>query len=400
MKLFFLLVTTLFGSMLHGQEVLFRYTFDDCTYEDSNIKFPGMTPSGKPVCVCGMEVKSYLLNGTDDHITMTSQANIHLETDFTLDFYFWKEPNSGEMDIFSHRFGCTTLDSLMALRYFSDTEELLFEIGSSINNYHSIRKKLSNKNCWHRFTLVKFGLEYYVYFDNELAKIIISKETVFFSKRANLTFGNSPCNTINNATKYHGRLDEITMYKRALSEREIKNTFRYPDRIVTDNTTIFKGESITLLIGPTCADEITWSPAASLDNAKVIDPVATPLVSTTYHVTLTNAGCQSIDSVRIFIADKDKLDCDNLLLPKAFTPNNDGLNDRFGISNTFLVDAISYFEIYDRWGAKVWETNDLNDEWDGSFNNQPLNSGMYLYKISYTCGGENKLNINNVMLLR
>ena len=108
----------------------------------------------------------------------------------------------------------------------------------------------------------------------------------------------------------------------------------------------------------------------------------------------------SNDTVRIYVADKPKLDCDQLLLPKAFTPNNDGLNDKYGISNIFLVEALEYFEVYDRWGAKIWSARNLSDAWDGTFNNQPVNTGMYLYKIKYTCNGEEKLNVNNFSLLR
>ena len=118
-------------------------------------------------------------------------------------------------------------------------------------------------------------------------------------------------------------------------------------------------------------------------DVSALSPLATPIESTTYRVSYNNGTCTSTDTVRIFVADKDKLDCDNLLLPKAFTPNNDGLNDRYGISNVFLIDTMEYFEIYDRWGAKVWETREAAEQWDGTLKGEPLNSGMYLYKIKY-----------------
>ena len=386
--------------ILPAQEVVFRYNFDDCTYEDASIAFPGMTPGGSPLCVCGIGESSYFVDGSDDFLTVSNQANKLFDADFTLDFYFWMDDQIGETDIFSHRNGCASLDSLMALRYFSSTNELLFEIGSNVNNYHSVRSVLSEDICWHRFTLVKFQLEYLVYFDNKLVKRIISRENIGFSRNSGLTFANSPCNTVNQANKMKGRIDEVTLYKRALSDLEILNLYQYPDQIKTENTTIFKGESITLESGPSCASVVTWTPASTLDNANSESPLATPEESTTYHVSFNNGTCTSTDTVRIFVADKDKLDCDNLLFPKAFTPNNDGLNDRYGISNIFLIESIEYFEIYDRWGAKVWETKEAADQWDGTIKGQPLNSGMYLYKIKYTCGQEEKLNIDNFTLIR
>ncbi|MBC7885950.1 MAG: gliding motility-associated C-terminal domain-containing protein [Saprospiraceae bacterium] len=212
-----------------------------------------------------------------------------------------------------------------------------------------------------------------------------------------MAFANSPCTT---AQKLSGRIDEISLYARALSEIEIKEIYIFPDQIVTDNTTIFKGQSITLETGPSCATNIQWIPPGNLDDPTSPNPVASPDISTTFNITFDHGTCVSKDSVRIFVAEKDKLDCNNLLLPKAFTPNNDGLNDRFGISNTFLLDDLEYFEIYNRWGAKVWETNDLLDSWDGNINNAPGNGGMYIFRIKYVCNGEEKLYINNFSLIR
>lgn len=400
-RIYYLFVSIFFLQQnITAQEVSFRYNFDDCTYEEASISFPGMTPGGNPQCVCGLGESSYYIDGGDDFLTVSNQANVLLDEDFTLDFYFWMDDQSGETDIFSHRNGCASLDSLMALRYFSATNELLFEIGSNVNNYHSVRSVLSKDNCWHRFTLVKFKLEYLIYFDNQLVKRIISRENISFSRRAVLTFANSPCNTVNLANKMRGRIDEITLYKRALSDLEILNFYKFPDKIKTENTTIFKGESILIESGTSCASVVTWTPSATLDDENALSPLATPIESTTYRVNYNNGSCTSIDTVRIFVADKDKLDCDNLLLPKAFTPNNDGLNDRYGISNIFLIDTMEYFEIYDRWGAKVWETREAADQWDGTLKGEPLNSGMYLYKIKYTCNQEAKLNIDNFTLIR
>ena len=388
------------GFISIGQTVLYNFDFDDCTFEESGLRFPGITPGGNPECECGMDEKSMYLDGVNDYLTLSPNSNILFDSSFTFDFYFWMDSQAGETDIFSLRSGCTTLDSLMTLRYFSGSNELLFEIGSGVGNYFSVRKKFDLSNCWHRFTLVKFNLEYLVYFDNVLAAKLISRENINLTRKGTLNFGNSPCNVTNSANRFKGRIDEITMYKRALSDLEIAANFKFPDRIITDNTTIFKGNSITLRTGTSCAGSILWQPAATLDNGLSPSPIATPEVSTTYTVNFNNGSCVSTDSVRIFVAEKDKLDCENLLLPNAFTPNNDGLNDRYGISNTFLLDSLQYFEIYDRWGAKVWETSILNDKWDGTTNNVPLNSGMYLYKIKYICNGDEKVNVDNFMLIR
>lgn len=388
----------MFG-MVEGQ-VIFYYDFDDCTYEDSGLNFPGLKPGGNPKCICGLGEKSIFLDGTNDYLSLDEQATLKMDSDFTFDFYFQMEDKIGEIDIFSIRNGCNNLDSMMSLRYFSNTNDLTFEMGSNVNNYFTVKKKLDKGNCWHRFTLSKFALEYRVYFDNVLVKQFLSKEDIKFTRRNNFHFANSPCNNVLTSVKFKGYIDEIKLYNRALSDQEIIADFQYPDRIITENTTIFKGDNIQILTGESCAQNIAWTPASTLDNAQSGFPKASPDVTTTYQVLFNNGTCISKDSVTIYVAEKEKLDCTNLLLPKAFTPNNDGLNDRYGISNTFLVEQLSYFEIYNRWGAKLWETSDKNEMWDGTADFTLQNGGMYLYKIKYTCNGTEYTNIDNFMMLR
>lgn len=400
-KLIFLITTWCLAFVsLQAQAVLFHYDFDDCTYEDSGIRFPGITPEGDPSCVCGIGDRSISLDGLNDYLTLSEQTNVFLDSNFTFDFYFRMNDQSGDTDIFSLRKDCISLDSMMSLKYLAGTNELIFEIGSNISNFFSVREKLNKNNCWHRFTIVKFNLDYFVYLDNQLLRRIISRENIIFTKVGRVSFANNPCNSNSSSKRFSGEIDEVMLFRRALSDLEILANFRYPDRIITRNTTIFGGESITLNTGSTCANSIIWTPAITLDDATSRSPIATPEETTTYTVVFNNATCQSTDTVRIFVADKDKLDCNALLLPKAFTPNNDGLNDRFGISNTFIVDDIAYFEIYDRWGAKVWETTIINDMWDGTNNGIPLNGGMFLYKIKYICNGKENVKLDNFMMIR
>lgn len=395
-----ILVFCFIGLTCAAQNDHFNFTFDNCTFEDISSRIPGLTPGGIPSCVCGLGVKSISLNGANEFLKFSDQVNPFFDKDFTFDFYFKIEDQIGESDIISLRKGCTNLDSLWALRYIHSSNEILFEIGSNVSNYYSVKKAISSDKCWHRFTLVKFGLTYLVYLDNELVSNILARENIVMSRSARLSIGDSPCNIVNGVSRFKGLIDEMTMYNRALSDLELLNVYNYPDQIKTPNTTIFKGESVKLEVGESCSNKVIWTPAASLDAADELDPIASPVQTTTYIVSLDNGTCISKDSVTIFVADKDNLDCNKLLLPKAFTPNNDGLNEEFGISNTFLIDQMESFEIFDRWGAKLWETNNIEEKWDGTLNGQVLSNGMYLYKIKYTCKGEEKVNINNFTLLR
>ena len=69
-----------------------------------------------------------------------------------------------------------------------------------------------------------------------------------------------------------------------------------------------------------------------------------------------------------------------IYLPNTFTPNGDGLNDTFGVTG----EAIKEFSliIYNRWGQKVYETDNVNEQWDGTYNGVIAPQGSYAYSIS------------------
>lgn len=76
-------------------------------------------------------------------------------------------------------------------------------------------------------------------------------------------------------------------------------------------------------------------------------------------------------------------DCNcNVFVPNAFTPNGDGINDDVKVYSSCLFDEF-IFEIYDRWGEKVFETNNIDKSWNGLTRNQKLHNEIYLYILHY-----------------
>jgi gliding motility-associated-like protein len=90
-----------------------------------------------------------------------------------------------------------------------------------------------------------------------------------------------------------------------------------------------------------------------------------------------------------------------LYIPNTFTPNNDGINDVFGVEGL----GIDKFEmkIYDRWGTVIFESHNLEDKWTGNYKEGDyyVQSGSYLYvvTVSGTCT-ESKEVMGNVLLIR
>ena len=128
----------------------------------------------------------------------------------------------------------------------------------------------------------------------------------------------------------------------------------------------------------------SWTPHEGLDDSTIISPIAQPMNSTTYYVVIMNEdSCYQIDTVNIEVTDGFML-----YTPNAFTPNGDGKNDLYKIRGLGVKEL--YLQIVNRWGEKVYETDDPNFEWDGIFYGKPLPVGTYAYwvKAIYYDGSE------------
>jgi gliding motility-associated-like protein len=97
-----------------------------------------------------------------------------------------------------------------------------------------------------------------------------------------------------------------------------------------------------------------------------------------YIVSLSNACGTTRDTVNVqFISCAPEL-----LVPNAFTPNDDGVNDRFRPRQTFALRSFS-MTIFDRWGNAVFHTHDPLAGWDGTLNGHPAPMGTYVWYIVY-----------------
>ncbi len=96
-----------------------------------------------------------------------------------------------------------------------------------------------------------------------------------------------------------------------------------------------------------------------------------------YSVTVSVNGCIAKGQIKILTGS-----C-TLLIPTAFTPNGDGLNDSFGVLNEYGLNDFD-MKIFDRWGKVVFRSNSLSKKWNGKFKNENLPDGVYLWTVSYT----------------
>jgi len=129
----------------------------------------------------------------------------------------------------------------------------------------------------------------------------------------------------------------------------------------------------------------SWQPAMWLDNPNKANPITTAQVSTTYKVTGTNEeGCSGSDSILVDVKYIGDL---GLFLPNAFTPNNDGRNDCYGIKK-WQVDGKVELSIFNRWGELMFLTKDPTQCWNGTYKGTLAPSGVYIYVVkgATSCG--------------
>lgn len=138
----------------------------------------------------------------------------------------------------------------------------------------------------------------------------------------------------------------------------------------------------------TGATQYVWTPAASLDNPLSTSPVATPVVTTKYFVQGTDIdGCTNTDSIQVIVSATNK---GGYLMPTAFTPNNDGLNDCYGIKYWGVIEELE-FSIYNRWGERIFFTRNPGECWDGRYKGIPQDPAVFIYMIKARTTCENNI---------
>lgn len=107
--------------------------------------------------------------------------------------------------------------------------------------------------------------------------------------------------------------------------------------------------------------------------------IARPSKPTIYYVLGTGAnGCSTLDSVTVAV--DFTTDGSSYPVPNAFTPNNDGKNDCFGLKYWGRITTLE-LQVFNRNGQQVFETNNPQACWDGTYRGTPQPAGAYVYQI-------------------
>ncbi|MBL7764872.1 MAG: gliding motility-associated C-terminal domain-containing protein, partial [Chitinophagaceae bacterium] len=154
-----------------------------------------------------------------------------------------------------------------------------------------------------------------------------------------------------------------------------------------------EGQATAIVAGGAPPYSFLWSTVPAQTTA-----TATTLYYGTYYVDITDAnGCVIKDTVYI----EEGPCCDVAFIPNAFSPNGDRNNDEFKVLTTAGVELIQ-LEVYDRWGKRVWSTNDYRRGWDGIYEGKDCPVATYYYVFRYKCtrDGSNYIKKGDLTLIR
>ena len=162
-----------------------------------------------------------------------------------------------------------------------------------------------------------------------------------------------------------------------------------PFAFLRNDTTLCFGDTLILSGSQTNATGFHWSTG-----------------DTSQQIMVTKAGRYSLQarnfcgSNTAFTNIKYARCYEELLMPNAFTPNHDGLNDVF--KPVYDISVRRYrMNIYSRWGQVIFTSSDMTKGWDGLVNRLEQPSGAYVWQIEYTTkSGQTRSETGTVMLIK
>lgn len=165
----------------------------------------------------------------------------------------------------------------------------------------------------------------------------------------------------------------------------------YPSITITPAGPITVSPGTSVPLAATIDNEMiitsyAWTNPATLSCTECYNTVASPTGNTTYTFSATSIyGCTSTKTVTINLGCEES----QVFIPNVFTPNGDGMNDRFYVSSKG-ISKITKMLIYNRWGELVYERYNIGGDnpaegWDGQYKGVVLAPDVFYYFIEAEC---------------
>ena len=163
-------------------------------------------------------------------------------------------------------------------------------------------------------------------------------------------------------------------------------------------TLVVPGSQVLLSGLPSGMATYSWTPTAGLNTPTLQNTFATVQQTTIFTLTVSDGVCFISDTTEVKVYE---IICDHpyVFVPNAFSPNGDGNNDILFVRGLWVEKVI--FRIFDRWGELVFESDQVANGWDGTFQGRKLDPDVYDYYLDVTCiGGLKSISKGNVTLMK
>jgi gliding motility-associated-like protein len=176
-------------------------------------------------------------------------------------------------------------------------------------------------------------------------------------------------------------------------ERTLVFSVKQPEEVTVSIEGSFEGDENTIDLGGSVVlqvittppfgelDTIIWTPDSLIACPTCPSNEVSPTEQTTFSVMIEKSGCSDEDRLTVFVK-KDH----PVFVPNAFSPNEDGKNDIFGIHNNPKIANVKSFLIFNRWGETMYEHYNFVPEptpdnigWDGTHRGEKMNPAVFTW---------------------
>lgn len=399
-SIIFSLVLIVSGLRAQIAENLFAYySFDDCTAADNKGSNQGQALTAID-CVCGINGQAVRFNGAqviqlgDDNSALNNTVT---GDEFTIVISLLTSKNNSAMTVFSvvedcDSYGYELIYNPSAGRF---TLNIRSQTSLTVINFDD-----DESTCWQQVAINRLFNRMECVVNGKLKH---TEKWILNPNFRSLGFpkvGGGGCAGVT-TQRFRGLIDEVKIYNRILS---IPNTQLVTTNVVNkldDNfQVIFTGQSYGVEFITNCPTNVSWTPTVGVSDPTANQVDLSPTVTTKYSVSTSYEGCSEVDTVLIKVLNEDNINCEKLLLPNSFTPNDDGLNDTYGISTTYAIEGECRFEIFNKYGGIIYSTTEATGRWDGKIGGDFAPPGVYMYKVRYSCSGSKYTTAGSVNLIR
>jgi gliding motility-associated-like protein len=269
------------------------------------------------------------------------------------------------------------------------TDQQVILTVTSANNCSSSDTNILLASVFHDKPIAKFAVSDTVLCNGKMITFTDQSTGATGMKSWSWNFGDVTSSTLKNPAKQYTRpgnyLVQLVVADSAgcTSDPEPKNIVVNLQPVIDAGQNYYVMQGSTIRFNPRVNDSVQvsflWTPSMDFANPTVLRPTLKVMRDQRYTLTAVGpGGCTAVDTMTVFMLQP-------VVASNAFSPNGDGINDRWVIPNLSKYPG-AVVDVFNRYGQKVFTSTGYATPWDGKFNGQSLPVATYYYIITLKNG--------------